>query len=52
MDSEAIQRNEKRVVIIKIVSGLAALAIISMSVKNLIDPLPYYTQSLASLYLT
>ena len=43
MDTEAIQRNEKRVVVIKIMSGLAALAIITMSIKNLIVPLPYFT---------
>lgn len=34
--------NEKKVLIIKIASGLSALAIITMSVLNTLNPLPYY----------
>ena len=46
-----LHQNEKRVMVIKIISGIAALVITGMSTYNCIHPLPYFMQTLASFYL-
>jgi len=48
---QLLHQSEKKVLAIKLVSGLAAAVIIIMSVYNCIQQLPFYMQTLASFYL-
>jgi hypothetical protein len=46
-----LPENERKVLPIKVISGLASIIVIGASFMNIINPLPYLMQTLASVYL-